>query len=155
MLAFGCMTGHVQIASKTAQAFSKRLQKIKQHYQDLHSVPVFYQIGSYGLMTINKESWINQMIVSCGGHNVFADAKTAAPEIGWEAMLAADPHVVIAGALGNHWRKPWMKWDSIYAVKHYQFYTINPDLVERAGPRILEGMAAMCAAIDSARNIGV
>lgn len=151
MRQLGCLAGVAKQAQKTADNYDQRLARIRRQYQSVKRIPVFYQIGPYTLLTINKESWINQMITLCGGQNVFANAKTIVPEVSWEAVMAADPSVVINGAVDNKWQGPWQKWSTISAVKNHLLFTIDPDLVERAGPRLLDGTIKVCDAIHQGR----
>jgi hypothetical protein len=45
----------------------------------------------------------------------------------------------------------WKRFERLAAVKRNQLVTLDADRMNRHGPRILDEMAAMCAAIDRAR----
>lgn len=147
----GCLVGNTKIAHEKASQFANDVEKRRKQYAGLAPMRVFYQIGAYSLITINKESWINQIIDLCGGVNVFAQARTIAPEVNWEAVIIANPEVVISDAPNPGWKKRWEKWAIVTAVKNKALYSVNPDLVERAGPRLLGGIKEICQRIDSAR----
>ncbi len=152
MQSLGELTGLKSEANKVVNNFKKYLVQLRQRYQSEKPIKVFYQIGGYGLMTINKDSWINQIITLCGGQNVFVNAKTIAPEVNWEAIVAANPDVVIASSEISTWKNAWQKWPEIAAVRQQYLFTINPDLIERAGPRILEGATQMCEYLERGRG---
>lgn len=147
----GCLTGENQISAQAASTFTQRLELLKQKYSQQKPVTVFYQIGSYSLITINKNSWINQAIEICGGRNIFAAANIIAPEVGWEAVVTANPQVIISDATQGDWRKRWQAWPSIWAVKEQKMFSVNPDLIERAGPRILDGASQVCEYLQKTR----
>lgn len=139
-----CLTGQQAKGEAQAQQFSAGITKLQKQYQAQKPVRVFYQIGNYSLITINKSSWINQVISLCGGRNIFANAQFSAPEVTWEAVVVANPQVIISDAINSDWKKSWYKHTEISAVKHNFLFSINPDLLERAGPRLVMGATQMC-----------
>lgn len=145
MRKLGCLTGHSRQAEAQARQFEWQLQVLQANYHKQKPVKVFYQIGSYSLMTINQDSWINQVITVCGGENVFAHAATIAPEISWEAAVAANPEVIISDSATNaDWCDRWQRWSTVSAVKHHRLYAIHPDWIDRPGPRLVLGVAEVC-----------
>lgn len=140
----GCLTGNEKMAEQQAEEFSKQLQTLQQRYQRHKPIKVFYQIGSHPLLTINKASWINQAIKLCGGENVFADLKFAAPEVNIESVIAANPDVILADAKDEQWKQAWLPWSQVTAVKNQALYNINPDWIDRPGPRLIWGVRQVC-----------
>lgn len=147
----GALTGNVETARLKAQLYLQALNQLASKYQHQKPINVFYQIGNYSLLTINKESWINQAIELCGGRNVFAKARFAVPEISWEALLVANPQVIITDTTQRDWKDRWQKWRSIDAVKRNQLYAIDPDYIDRAGPRLILGVNQLCQSLEKAR----
>jgi iron complex transport system substrate-binding protein len=147
----GCLTQTTQTAAQQAQLFSKRLALLNQQYDHQKPVRVFYQIGSYSLFTINQDSWINQVIRLCGGRNLFAKATLRAPQISWESVIMADPQVIISDSAPFDWKKRWLAWPKMSAVQHQALFTINPNIIDRAGPRLIEGAKQICQDIALAR----
>ena len=82
---------------------------------------VFYEIWDAPLYTIGGEHLITQAIAVCGGENVFAALTLPAPAVSVEAVLAAKPDAIIAGADGAvrpAWLDDWKRWPSLPAVAH-------------------------------------
>lgn len=152
MQSLGCLTATAKQAKQAARAYSNRLLALKKQYQTPQHLSVFYQIGAYSLFTINKDSWINQALNLCGGKNIFANAKTVSPAVSLEAVVLANPDVIISDAEKTNWQKRWAAWPSISAVKHHALFTVSPDLVDRAGPRLLEGVVQVCESLQRARR---
>lgn len=147
----GILTGHQQQAFALAADFKQQLVTLNNQYHSNKPVKVFYQLGSYSLMTLNKKSWVNQVISLCGGQNIFADAKIIAPEVSWEAIINANPEIVLTDAKQLDWRNHWQAWPMIDAVKNKRLYSIDPDLIDRAGPRLIEGVKRICELIATER----
>lgn len=151
MLALGDLTNNVKTAQQQAQKFEKDLTNLRLQYRDAHPVSVFYQIGDYGLLTINKASWINQAIALCGGKNIFAEANLSVPEVDLEAVIKANPEVILTDAESKNWHKKWGAWPEMRATKHQFLFALDPDLIDRAGPRLLLGAAKICHFLQMAR----
>lgn len=145
----GCLTGNESEANQIATTFSKQLSELKKKYHRDKKIKVFYQIGGAALMTINKDSWINQIIDVCGGQNVFANLKFIAPEVDVESIIVANPEVMLADDQNDDWKKRWSKWSQLSAVKEHHLYTMDADLIERPGPRLWQGAQRVCQALQN------
>lgn len=150
MRQLGCLTGKKVAAEKAAQQFEDDLHALASVKRK--PVSVFFQIGEYALITINRDSWINQVMALCGGRNIFADANTISLEVSREAVLAANPDVILADADTDSWKKSWQAWPEMQAVARQRLFTVDPDLIARAGPRLTLGARQVCAYLDAARN---
>jgi iron complex transport system substrate-binding protein len=147
----GVLAGSNANALQAAATYTQRLQALKLQFQQRSPVTIFYQIGDMSLMTVNKDSWINQAITLCGGRNVFAQMKSIAPTVDWEAVVTANPEVIISDAEQADWKTRWQRWQRINAVKHQFLFRIDPSLIERASPRLIEGAKQICTALQQAR----
>ncbi len=107
-------------------------------------------------MTVNRNHLISNVINLCGGINVFSDLHSLTPKVSIEAVLATNTDVIIAGGKGDKkekWISEWEVWTQLAAVKNKQIYFIDPDLLNRAGPRILDGAEQLCNILEKARNL--
>ena len=93
------------------------------------------------------------MMALCGGVNVFASLPTISSVVGQEAMLAAAPDAVLYGSeeSGTAMHAYWARLASTPASRTGNLYPIDPDLLGRATPRMLDGVVAICTAFDVAR----
>lgn len=151
----GCLTGTEVKANQAALNYSQRLAALRKQYQTQKTIRVFYQISTYSLMTINKESWIHEALALCGGRNIFADAMTIAPEISWESVVMANPQVIMSGETGDHWKRRWQRWPEISAVKNQLLFSLDADLIHRAGPRLVEGVSEICQYLNWAGGLTI
>jgi len=151
---FGKITGHEQKAKQEAGLFVTRLDALAQTYSGAREVSVFYQIWNEPLITLNGKHLVSDVIRLCGGRNVFAEAGPLVPYVNIEAVLQADPEVIIAsGSSGDNpqWLQMWKDWPSIEAVKNHRVFSIPPDLMQRHSLRIVEGTQQVCQFLDKAR----
>lgn len=152
---YGELAGSQAVAREAAAAFRSRLQELRTRHGARSPVRTFYQIWKQPLMTVGGGQVISDVIQLCGGVNVFADLKPLAPKVTVEAVLAADPEVIVASGMGEarpEWVDDWRQWPSMTAVKRDNLFFIPPDLVQRHTPRLVEGAARLCAQLETARG---
>jgi iron complex transport system substrate-binding protein len=155
LLRLGQLAGTEAVARQAATDFQQGLQNLRARYAGARPVRVFYQIWQRPLMTVNGAHLISDVIRLCGGENIFAGLSSLAPQVGMEAVLAADPEVIIAGGLAQeqpHWREAWRVWPRLAAVRGDHLYYIPPDLMQRHTPRILQGAEQLCARLEQVRT---
>ncbi len=151
----GRLAGTPAAAQRAAADFRRAYREIGHEYAQRAPVRTFYQIWHQPLITVNGEQLISEVIRLCGGRNIFAALPTLAPTVNREAVIAADPEVIIASGLGAErpeWLERWRDWPQISAVRHDQLYAIDPDLIQRQTPRIVEGARILCRDLDRARR---
>jgi len=147
------LAGTQETGYDVARSFRQGLEQLRERYQNLAPVSVFYQLWNAPLITVGKNQLINDIIELCGGQNIFSHLSLA-PKINEEAVIVADPEVIIASGMDiarPEWLDHWRKWSSLRAVKNQHLYFIPPDLVQRHSPRALLGSQQMCRHIDKAR----
>ena len=152
---YGRLAGSEAAADAAAAQFRQRLERLRQTYADKPKVRVFYQIWINPLMTVGGPQIITDAIRLCGGENVFGQLSQMAPVVSVEGVLAADPEAIVATGMGDarpEWLDDWNKWTRMTAVKRGNLFHINPDLLQRHTPRILDGAAQLCADLDVARS---
>lgn len=144
-------------AERAAAALRARLAQLRATYANRKPVRVFYQIWPQPLMTLSGRHVVSEAITLCGGVNVFADLAPLAPQISEEAVLAADPDAILSAEADG---KPsgalerWKKWSQLAAVQRGALVTLTAEHINRHGPRIAEGVAEICRALDAARRRG-
>lgn len=152
---FGQMAGSELMANAAASQFRQRLAQLRANNSQKPKVRVFYQIWKTPLMTVGGSQIISDAIRLCGGDNVFGHLKQMSPTVSVEAVLATDPEAIIASGMGEsrpEWLADWDKWTQLTAVKRANLFHINPDIIQRHTPRILNGAERLCAHLDVARS---
>lgn len=152
---FGMLSGTEPVANQAATEYAQRLASLKQRYQSRSTVRAFYQISESPLMTIGSKQIITNALNVCGGKNVFDQLTPMAPVITSEAVIAANPEAIMTS--GMQTLNPtsldfWKKWPSLTATQRNNFFLIDPDLMNRNGPRMLAGTEDVCKALQTARD---
>ncbi len=103
------------------------------------------------IFTVGPGSFIDVLVTMAGGANIAHDAKSAYPQLGLEALVAADPQVIVLddaafGATPDAVAKR-PGWSSLVAVKDHRVFPIDDSLVSRPGPRLADGLLAMAKLI--------
>lgn len=150
----GKLAGTEAAANAAAKAFRERYARLAARYGQRPPVTVFYQIWKQPLMTINREQIISDAIRLCGGRNVFADLPILAPTVTVEAVIAANPEAIVASGMGEsrpEWLDDWRRWRTLAAVAGDNLYFIQPDLIQRHTPRILDGAEKLCTQLETVR----
>jgi iron complex transport system substrate-binding protein len=151
----GRLTGHDEMAEQRAQDFSQRLNGLRETFGGQTDVRVFYQIWNDPFITLNGEHLVSDVIDLCGGVNVFSEAIPLVPYVNIEAIMDADPQVIIASGSSEkneQWRDSWSSWQGISAVASGNIYLIPPDLMQRHSSRILDGAEYMCDFLHRTRS---
>lgn len=156
LIQFGELTGLTEQANKSADEFKQTLSSIKSTYQNKTSIKGFYQLWPQPMRTVNKNTWIHELMMMCGIDNVFADASTDYPQIGVENVVVSKPELIILPDEKSKTPQPkinWQPWSVIPAVKNDAFIGVNADLIHRFSKRMLIGLEDMCKQADQARNL--
>ncbi len=150
----GALAGTAEVARAAADCFRSRLAAIRRAYAGAPRVRVFYQIWNAPLYTVGGEQLISRALAVCGADNVFARLSLPAPAVDVEAVLAAAPDAIVAGADGGvrpAWLDDWRRYPTLPAVARGNLFSVNADLLHRPGPRFVGGVAELCAVVDKAR----
>ncbi|MDE2598700.1 MAG: cobalamin-binding protein [Rhodocyclaceae bacterium] len=152
---YGRLAGTETTSLRAADEFRRKLAALHDRYAGRKPVRMFYEVWDEPLMTVNGKQIISDVIRLCGGVNVFADLPALAPTVSVEAVLAANPDAIIAGGMGERnagWLEPWKKWPRLKATAQGNLFFIDPNLLQRHTPRLLDGAEQLCAVLEQARN---
>lgn len=150
--AIGKLAGTEQFAMRAAADFRSGVAELKSNYAGRRPVRVFYEIWHDPLSTVNGEHMISDVINLCGGRNVFAGVSNLTPVVAVESLLAEDPEAIIGERVFMDGLK---RYPRLTAVKGGHLLFVNPDLIERQTPRVLEGAKAMCDQIERVRKAAI
>nr|WP_321241937.1 cobalamin-binding protein [uncultured Tolumonas sp.] len=150
----GDKTGHREQANQLATEIETKFAAYRQQSQQRPKIKAFYQLWYPPLTTVANGSFIQEIMTMCGAENPFADSKAPYPQLGEEAVLAANPQVIFATQHGSDLQH-WLKWPQLAAVKNKQLYLLNADWLHRLSPRIVLGIEQMCSKVEMANKAQV
>ncbi len=148
----GRASGHAGEGEAAAQDFSRRLAALGVQATQHPPIKVFYQVWDRPLMTVGGGHWISDALLLCGARNVFDDLSGLSPAVSREAVLQRAPELIISGNDAPDMQRQWQQFASLPAVQHHGFVRVDADLLHRPTPRLIEGVAGLCAAIKPYRR---
>ena len=153
MLRLGELVGRKAQAKEAVSAFDSSIEALRGAYSDAEPIRVYYQVSARPLFTVSGEHFISGLIMLCGGRNVFADLEDLAPAVSEEAVIAADPELMLAtdASSGNPFAE-WQRWPGIAANRYGNHFRIGANSSSRATPRLTEAALDICAALDRGRQ---
>ena len=148
----GQLAGTAAVGQMAADQFRSRLKSLSASYAQRPPVTVFYQVWRDPLMTLNDAHMVSAAMRLCGGKNIFGKLIPLVPTVSVEAVLQADPEVILAGGSADDPRFDWRRFAKLTAVARGNLFSLNSDWMTRAGPRVLDGADAMCQKLELARS---
>ncbi|SPR98004.1 cobalamin-binding protein [Cupriavidus taiwanensis] len=155
----GTLLGTEAIARRAADGFRQQVETLRKTYAARPPVTVFYQVWQQPLMTLNGQHLVSDMLALCGGRNLFAAEAPLVPTVSVEAVIAGNPEAMVTAGMGaTRSDQPlpdfemWRRWKQVTAVARNNLFVIDGDLLNRAGPRVVQGAAQICKDLDTARS---
>ncbi|RMF92174.1 MAG: cobalamin-binding protein [Nitrospinota bacterium] len=131
-------------AEELVRSLQDRLDRVRTAVADFSPPRVLYVVWHNPLITVGKGSYIHDMIRLAGGENIAADAPLDYPTYSLEEVLVKKPEIIVvaahAGKEGVALRETWQRWRVIPAIAENRIFTVNADLFNRPGPRVVDGV---------------
>ncbi|MYM98197.1 cobalamin-binding protein [Duganella vulcania] len=149
----GQLMGTESVAQPAAAEIRQKFAALAKQYSNRPPVRMFYQVWDKPLYTLNGVSIVSDAMRLCGGVNIFADLKVTAPVVSNEAVLQADPEAIFGTSEKNYGGVSlWRPYTTMKAVRNDNLFTLDGELLNRAGPRMVAGTAALCEKLELARQ---
>ncbi len=140
----GTLIRRKEEAEKLVKDLKEEREKIKANSQGKLRPKVYLEIYRNPLMSVSDSSFVGELIETAGGDNIFPRLERDYARINPEAVISAKPDIMICysqDTLENIInRKGWQNIPAIQKRKIFFEKDINPDLIQRATPRCIEGM---------------
>ena len=147
------LVGQLTHTSATADALVKSLQQrinaVKQKVASATPPSVYIEVGFTPPppYVVGGGSFENDVVEDAGGRNIFA-AQTengGFPTVSVESIIAANPQVIILTEDPQYGGDPTQVyqragWSGIAALQSHRVYNINPDIISRPGPRLVDAL---------------
>lgn len=148
----GRLVGHERDARAVVQGLRDRLHEVRSRMASVKPVRVFYVVNTDPLISVGSGSFIHQMLEMAGGENIVGHTAIPYPKVSLEEVLRRDPEVLLfpVGAsegIPEVEQQRWRKWTTLSAVAHNRLHQVKAELVNRPGPRVVEGVEAVARAL--------
>jgi iron complex transport system substrate-binding protein len=149
----GALAGTQEPAEKAAVAYEREIEHLRAEYSGKASIGIFLQINDRPLYTVNGRQIMSEVLMLCGGRNVFAELNELAPQISVEAVIATNPQVIlITGDSQPESLTQWRRWKTLVAVRANNLYQVSADDLARPTPRLAHGAQTVCRTLETARQ---
>jgi iron complex transport system substrate-binding protein len=151
----GEATGTQSVASELVFTLSDRVKTITDVTGKLSQIDrtsVFYVMWHDPLLTAGDNTLANDVIEKAGGRNIAKDDINGYNEMSWSDAIAANPEVIITSVdfsqgAGYNASYDFITTDSstktLNAVQKQRVYPMWYELLDRPGPRIVDGLAEL------------
>ncbi len=145
----GKVTNSEKKAKGLIEDMQKRISYVINRVKDASRIKTFYIIDATDLnnpWTAGPGSFVDSLITMAGGENIASKAPSAWVQLSIEQIVSADPEIIILPAKhGTAFTLPEVlkghpAWGGTTAAKSGRIYGIDSDLVDRSGPRIVQGL---------------
>lgn len=117
-------------------------------------VRVFCPIWRNPYMTINRDTYMHDMLHLSGGANVFADCPERYPQVSLEAVAVARPEVILLPDEPYRFRRSHIAdfepFEDVPAVRGGRIHLLDGKLLSWYGPRIAEALRTLPSLLASA-----
>lgn len=142
----GLLVGNQHQSGKLVSELEHTLDSIAQIAAASPAISAFLVIDRSMLITVSR-GFIHEALTIAGGENIAAGSIAAYPVIGREELLRKNPEVIILPAASQADAESLLElypeWRVIRAVRNERLHIIQPGLIERPGPRIVEGIVQL------------
>jgi len=144
---FGQLSDHGEEAEALVQSMQEGLDAVRERVAEVEQGPRIFHELDPTYYTVSPDSFTGDMYELLKAENIAAGAMGEAPQLSAEVIIDRDPEVIVladepAGVTPDS-VKQRPGWDQISAVQNDRICIVDPDLVSRPGPRIVEGLEAL------------
>ena len=139
------LTGTEAVARRKLPPLEARARQIETRVHGLHRPRVLMEIDQEPLITVGRSSIQGDLIQRAGGENIANGIDQRYPVFNLEEVLKAQPEVILFTGMADASSLPrrrqfWRSWNMLPAVQGQRLLWIDPDLVDRPGPRLVDGL---------------
>ena len=141
----GRMVGRASEANAFAATMRKQVIDLTKRIDGRPRPTLLYVLNSEPLITVGPGSFIHHLIELAGGRNAAERAAAPYPRLTMEEVLLQNPEILLF-PVGEYEGIPqaeqdqWRRWNSLRAVQDGKLFQVESDLLNRPGPRVIEGL---------------
>jgi iron complex transport system substrate-binding protein len=140
---FGDLSGHRNEADELVAAMRKRHDAVLSKLGKVSGPRIYHELDNT-YYTAAPHSFVGDFYKTLKASNIAEGALTAYPQLSAEVILQRNPEVIVladeAAGVDAGSVKARPGWHVIDAVRNSRICSIDPDLVSRPGPRIVDAL---------------
>lgn len=143
----GAVTGSEERAGEITAGIWPLYHQAERLGETRRPAGVFCPIWRNPYMTINRDTYVHDMLRLCGGRNVFAERPERYPEVTLDEVAAASPEVLLLPDEPYRFRKVHVQdfapYEDMPAVREGRIHLVDGKLLTWYGPRIAEALQTL------------
>jgi ABC-type Fe3+-hydroxamate transport system substrate-binding protein len=143
----GHVTATEEPAERMADALEADVRRVRDATAARPRVRVFYPIWRGPYMTVNRDTYIHDVLALCGADNVFADAPERYPVVTLDEAAARAPDVIVLPDEPFRFRRAhladWQPFPAVPAVRDGRMHLMDGKLFCWHGPRLAEALSVL------------
>jgi iron complex transport system substrate-binding protein len=140
----GSVAGRQEEAGKLVKSMEQRLEAVRAKVDSVTQGPRIYHELDTSYFSAGPSSFIGDLYIYLKGQNIAAGASSDYPQLSAEVIIQRDPQVIIladeAAGVTVESLKQRPGWGVIDAVRNNRVCVVDPDIVSRPGPRIVDAL---------------
>jgi len=146
MALLGEATGHADDAERVAGEMNEAVEDVRSRLGVVEAPAVFHEVDT-NYFSAASGTFIGDLYDMLGAGNIADATGQAYPQMSAEAIIQADPDVIVLADEDAGESAETVKarpgWGSVSAVKNDRIYAIDPDIISRPGPRLVEALRTL------------
>lgn len=137
----GQVTGRIDGSDSLVDSMEDRIQEVFDKVGPAPGPRVYHELDD-SLTTVSSSTFLGELYLTLNATSIADEPGEPFPQLTLEAIVEADPEVIIlahAGASPDS-VKARPGWAGISAVKNDRVYALDPAILNRPGPRLIEGL---------------
>jgi iron complex transport system substrate-binding protein len=152
----GEVTGTADRARSIASEMESRIDAVERRVRNLPRPLVLYVLQTGPLITAGRNTFVNDLINIAGGKSVSGDETADYPQFSRETAIARAPEIIVAPSIhgAELVKESELRRDfaATPAIRSNRIVWVTPDLVDRPGPRIVEGLEQLAKGLHPRAN---
>ncbi len=144
----GRMVGRVPESLKLSERIRKRIDTLAARLNGRSRPTLLFVLNTDPLITVGPGSYIHQLIELAGARNAAENSGVPYPRFNIEEVLRQNPAYLLFPTgrfegIPQAEQDQWRRWTSLEAVKQNHLVQVQSDLLNRPGPRVIEGLETL------------
>lgn len=140
----GAITGHPERSDALVDTMDSGVLAIMEKLGARPGPRVYHELDN-DLTTASSSTFIDEVYLILNAISITDEDQEPYPKLTLDEIVEADPAVIIVAHSGASAEsvKARPGWDRISAVKNGQVFAVDPEIINRPGPRLMEGLETL------------
>ena len=141
----GEITAHIEESDSLVDSIDSRFISVFDTVGATAGPRVYHELDDELTTASSSTTFIGELYLILNGTSIAYDPEEPYPKLTLDAIVEADPEVIIVAHSDSSPEsvKARPGWQNISAVKNDRVYAVDPDTVNRPGPRLVDGLETL------------